>query len=109
VILFAMLLSLATVAGQQSPASSGDEISVVGTKLRKLQLDLNVDGGRLSGCRAKVSSGDRFIDEAACDSARSCVAKRSSARIGLMTCINDGVVAAVARERAKEESRNAEN
>jgi hypothetical protein len=109
VILFAPLLSLAGSVGQQMPAPPANEISVVGNKLRKLQLDLNVDAGRMTACRAKVSSGDRFIDDVACESARVCIGKRSSARIGLMNCINDGVVAAVARERAKEESRNAEN
>ena len=108
-ILFAALMLSAGTVGEQMPAPSADEINVVGNKLRKLQLDLNVDAGRLTACRAKVSSGDRFIDEAACESARICVGQRSYARIGLMNCINDGVVAAVARERAKEESRNAEN
>lgn len=108
-IMLAALLILAGAVGQEMPAPSTDEISVLGTKLRKLQLDLNVDAGRMTACRAKVSSGDRFIDDAACESARVCVANRSSARTGLMNCINDGVVAAVARDRAKEESRNAKN
>ncbi|WP_293877873.1 hypothetical protein [Sphingomonas sp. UBA978] len=100
-------IAVALLAVAQAPPA--DEISVVGRRLRKLQLDLNIDAGQLRGCRARVSSGDRFIDEAACSAARICVGRRSVARTGLLTCINEGVFAAVARDRAKEESRNAQD
>jgi hypothetical protein len=108
VMLLGGLLVSAQV-GQSMPAPPAGEISVIGTKLRKLQLDLEVDGKDMTACRIKVSSGDPFVDAAACSAARVCVPKRAVLRAGLMNCINDGVVAAVARERAKEESRNAEN
>jgi len=79
------------------------EVTVTADRLRKLQLDLAVEMGRVRSCGIKVSSGDRFIDDVACQQARVCVPQMK--RVNLMSCINTTIGLAVAQKRSRDEER----
>ena len=99
-----MMLVPALLLQAAAPAQAAPDadITVIGNKLRKLQLGLAMDDGKLTGCTVKVSSGDRFIDDVACASARTCVGSGVVESSQLLGCINQRIVIAVAQQRAKD-------
>lgn len=98
-----MILLPALLLLQAAAPAPDAEITVIGNKLRKLQLGLAMDGARLTGCTVKVSSGDRFIDTVACTSAQTCVGSGGAADSdALLTCINQRITTAVAQQRAQD-------
>jgi len=94
VILLPALLSLAAAPNAPAPATS----DVVVTSLRKLRIATQVDGGKVIGCRARVSSGDEGIDRAACAATVACFNGGVTQPEPLADCV-EAKVAALVRER----------
>lgn len=85
------------------------DITIVGNKLKKLQLSLAMDDGTLKTCTIKVSSGDTLIDRLACESAHTCIEQRVADTNTLMDCIDQDITAAVRRRNNGKESDDAQD
>jgi hypothetical protein len=83
---------------QASPAAASDVV-VTAERLRKLQLATTMEGGKLSGCSVRVSSGDARIDTVACQAMSVCAGQGVTNSEALADCV-DNRVAAYVQERA---------
>ncbi|MCW6532118.1 hypothetical protein NED98_17860 [Sphingomonas sp. MMSM20] len=97
-ILLPALLLLAPAANAPAPAASAPAPDVVVTSLRKLRIATQVDGGKVTGCHARVSSGDEGIDRAACAATVTCFNGGVTQPEPLADCV-EAKVAALVRER----------
>ena len=93
-ILLPALLLLAPAQDASPPATK----DVVVNSLRKLRIATQVDGGKVTACRARVSSGDAAIDSAACAATVACFNGGVTQPEPLADCV-EVKVAAVVRER----------
>ena len=94
-ILLGLLLQVLPPPGPMPEA----EVTVVANKLRRLQLNLAMAEGQLTGCAIKVSSRDKFIDGTACKATYACVRSGVIESRSLLDCINQRIVTAVAGQR----------
>lgn len=92
-------LQAAPVLAQE--ATVGNEIRVLGTRLKKLKLDLVIREKQLRHCRISISSGDRLIDQQACKAASYCVFDGITEASRLLACMNNRIFLAVQKESVK--------
>lgn len=85
----AMLLVAAQpgVAAQAPPAVGGNDIVVIGRKVRKLKFRIKLDKAGKVACRITRSSGDPEIDRLACDTARPCVRPDIVTKAAMEACL----------------------
>lgn len=93
--LFALTALLQSASVPAEVVSKDREIEVLGNRLKKLTLDLAMNGARLAGCRVSTSSGDHFIDRQACKAAYACVSDGVTGAQQQIACINSGILSAV--------------
>ncbi|WEK43761.1 MAG: hypothetical protein P0Y64_02720 [Candidatus Sphingomonas colombiensis] len=89
-ILAAMLL-LASVQDAPPPAQH----DVVVAALKRLRIATQVEGGKVQGCQARVSSGDADIDRVACDATVACFDGGVTQAEPLANCVEVKVAAFV--------------
>jgi hypothetical protein len=90
---FALLLQSATMPAELS--GEGREIEVLGSRLKKLTLDLAMSGASVARCRVSTSSGDDFVDRQACRAAYACVSDGVTGAQQLIVCMNSRILSAV--------------
>lgn len=105
-----LTVAIAFVSLQAAPilaqeAVVGDDIQVLGRRLKKLNLDLTIRERQLRHCRISISSGDRFIDRQACRAAFSCVFNGVIDASPLLACMNNRIFMAVQNEKVKSAER----
>lgn len=71
------------------------DVVVTAERLHKLRLATSVEGGRLTGCVVRVSSGDALIDRSACQAMHACIDTGVTASEPLANCIDARIVATV--------------
>ena len=104
--MIALLVATALAAGAPDVKSSSD-ITVAHARLQRLSLQVDTDdSGKITACRASVSSGDATFDAAACEATKACVNDGAKAGDELAGCVDNRLVALVKSEREARGSKN---
>ena len=110
-----MIAALFIAAGQPAvpaaePAPAGNDIVVIGQRVRKVKFRIRLDKKGKAACRITRSSGDPEIDGMACDTARPCVRPDIVTEVAITACLTrrwEELPARIAaRRRTRTESGN---
>lgn len=85
-----MIESLLLFAAQPAvaePAPAGNDIVVIGQRVRKVKFRIKLDKAGRTVCRIARSSGDADIDGLACDAARFCVRPDIVTKEAMTACL----------------------
>lgn len=82
-----LLLAAQPAAAAAEPSPSGNDIVIIGEKVRKLNFRIKLDKAGQVRCRIIRSSGDPEIDSLACDAARPCVRPDITTRAAMEACL----------------------
>jgi hypothetical protein len=97
--MIALLLVAAQVATAPAQPEASD-ITVVGSRLRKIRLAAQTDQkGRVTKCEVTVSSGDSAFDGQACLATRDCAAEGKAAGDPMTDCVDRRLIAFVTASR----------
>jgi len=100
----AFLLALAVGAPD---VKSSSDITVAHSRLQRLSLQVDTDdNGKITTCRASVSSGDATFDTAACEATKACVNDGAKAGDELAGCVDNRLVALVRAGRQGQGLKN---
>jgi hypothetical protein len=85
-----MIVALLLVAAQPAAAPpeaapAGNDIVIIGQKVRKVKFSVKADKAGNPVCRIRRSSGDAEIDALACDAGRACA--HSASQAAMIACI----------------------
>ncbi|MDB5690157.1 MAG: hypothetical protein JWL91_2033 [Sphingomonas bacterium] len=103
-IAFVLLAAMTPAAAPAGPS----DIVVTAAKLRKIRLSADSDdSGRITACRVTVSSGDKMLDDHACDATKACAAGGIGSPDAISDCVDGRLIAfATGRATNTPEKRN---
>ncbi|WP_137786670.1 hypothetical protein [Sphingomonas sp. 3P27F8] len=96
-----MILLATMVLAAVPDAAATAQRDVVVAALHKLRIAMQVDGGKVKACQARVSSGDAEIDHAACEATAASFDRGVTQPEPLADCV-EVKVAAIVRGRAAQ-------
>lgn len=92
IILAALSIQVGDPATTRVPAGGGDDIVVLGHRLKKVRWEFEAKNGALLKCAIKRSSGSALVDSLLCKASAQCAAEEpQSSDAKLVPCIRQRV------------------